>query len=72
MVGDLEGSLRRAVAEQLLLDPCPVEVAQEFVSSILELLELSIGDTVGNVCHDFGVQIAEADLAAVDDGWEMF
>lgn len=71
MVSDLEGPLRRAVAQKFLLDPCSVEVAQEFVSPVLEFLELGVGHTIGYMCHDFRVQIAEADLAAVDDCWKI-
>ena len=68
---DLVGSLRGAMTEQLLLDPCSVEVAQELVSSILELLELGVRHAIGNMRHDFRIQIAETDLAAVDDGWKV-
>jgi hypothetical protein len=39
---DLVGSLRGAMAEQLLLDPSSVQVAQELISAVLELLELGI------------------------------
>lgn len=39
---DLVSSLRGAMAEQLLLDPSSVQVAQELVSAVLELLELGI------------------------------
>ena len=58
MVGYLESPLGGAVTEQLLLDPCSVEIAEEFVSSILELLELGVRHAIGNMRHDFRIQIA--------------
>lgn len=52
MVGYLESPLGGAVTEQLLLDPCSVEIAEEFVSSILEFFELSVRNTIGDVGND--------------------
>ena len=57
MVRYLEGPLRWAVAQQLLLDPGSVQITEELVSSILELLELGVGHTLRNMCNDFGVEI---------------
>ena len=71
MVRDLERSLRGAIPKELLLNPCAVEVAQEFVSAVLQFLELSVRHSLGDVGNDFRIEIAEADLAAVDYRWKV-
>ena len=72
IVCDLESSFWRAETKELLFDPSPIQIRQELISAILQFLKLSIRHAIGNMRYDFWVQVAEADLAAVDNWREHF
>ena len=72
VVSDLECSLRWAVTQQFLLYPCTIKIWEEFISSVFQLLELGIWNTVGNMGNDFWVKVTETNLAAINNLWEVF
>lgn len=67
VVSYLKGALRGAVTKKLLFNPCTVEVAQKFVTAILQFFELGIGHTIGNVGNNLRIKVTETNFATVDD-----